>query len=189
MNTQIPKMKSFFVWVALAGLCFSCSEEKRAETSQTETKIDVSETKPVTKTVDAVMRRIIENYSVTKPSRLSADYDLGYTLFVVSENGIALTADASTLQDYYLDWSHVVVESFSDSGATLDFGTIINLNSSADTLRLSQITITTRPGAVTETPFTISGESKTNVPAHITCETLLVDSSGMVCALGFSSKP
>ncbi len=189
MYSRIPKLKPIFVWVALGGLCFSCAEKKGSEA---DAKISVSKPEPterIVDTIDAVMQKLIINYSVTKLSQLSTDYDLGYTLFVVSEDGIALTSDASTLYDYRVKWNYVVVETFSDSGAIVDFGRIVNLNSLADSLELGQMVISARPGSLSETAFEVSGESGMAIPMHIRCETLLADSSGIVCALGFSTKP
>lgn len=189
MHSQIYKLSAILVWLLFAGLCYSCSEKKSGET---DSKNNVSKTEPTEVLIDtlgAVMPNIIANYSVAKLSRLAADYNLGYTLFVVSADGISLTADVSTLNDYRVNWNRTYVANFSDSGATIHFGEIVNLNSLADTIEPGRVIISLQPGSLAEVPSVASEKSGVNSPVHIRCETLLADSSGIICALGFSTKP
>lgn len=189
MHSRILELSAILALLFCAGLSYSCSEKKSAETDSNNNTLKAERSDAVIDTIDVVMPQIIENYSVAKLSKLAADYDLGYTLFVVSAGGISLTADASTLHNYRMNWNRTYVANFSDSVATIDFGEIVNLDSLADTIDLGQVIILAQPGSLAEVPFVVSEESGVNFPAHIKCETLLADSSGIICALGFSTKP
>ena len=188
MYSHISKPGAIIIWLLFIGFCVACSGKKDSESEAKDAELQTDQKKLTAVKANAVLSRIIAVYSITKPSRLAADYNLGYTLFVVSTSGVLLTADASTMYDYRVIWENTHLKNFSDSGAVVDFGEAVNLNSVADTIALGQVMISSRPGVLANVPFVFPKGSEADFPARIICETLLADSAGIVCALGFSSK-
>lgn len=186
MDSHISKPVSNMTWLLCLGLCLSCSEKKEGDSDAKDAEMQTDQQELTTVRADAAMPRIIDYYSITKPPQLEADYNLGYTLFVVSSSGVMLTADASTLYDYRVNWENTRLKNFSDSGAVVDFGEALNLNYATDTIALGQVMISSQPGALVR--FVIPIGPPAGFPASISCETLLADSAGIVCALGFSSN-
>ena len=187
MDSHISNAVPNVIWLLCLGLCLSCSRKNEGDSDAKDAGLQTDQQELTTVRADAVMPRIIAYYSITKPPQLEADYNLGYTLFVVTASGVMLTADASTLYDYRVDWENTHLNNFSDSGAVVDFGKTLNLNSAADTIKLGQVMISSQPGALVH--FVIPIGPPAGFPASVSCETLLADSTGIVCALGFSSKP
>ncbi|MFQ5608450.1 MAG: hypothetical protein ACE5GA_10925, partial [Candidatus Zixiibacteriota bacterium] len=66
----------------------------------------------------------------------------------------------------------------------VQFGGIVDLNEAGQSVSALPAHITNEPGSLRN----LALEPGAGFSATITCETLLADSSGIVCALGFSTR-